>query len=110
MEGGFLQVRQTKPVSSGLWLTLSSNNDLLSADVYIGHTAPGTSNSVVYCAVLVTPAITARFLEDPFEVFDNSGIKTGKPEYLYLLNSHGIPNINFSGRNCLSAETTNPFI
>ncbi|PPQ73488.1 hypothetical protein CVT24_007817 [Panaeolus cyanescens] len=51
----------------------------------------------VYCVVLISPEISAQFVADPFTLFDESGINVSQPTYLYVLNSHGIPNVNNSG-------------
>jgi hypothetical protein len=52
----------------------------------------------VYCAILATPHLTQRFLQDPFVLFENSGLNTSPPQYLYLLNSNGIPLTSFNNR------------
>jgi len=52
----------------------------------------------VYCVILSTPQITQRFLRDPFNLFNNSGINISPPQYLYLLNSNGIPPTSFNNR------------
>ncbi|PPR01350.1 hypothetical protein CVT26_015408 [Gymnopilus dilepis] len=41
----------------------------------------------VYCAILRTPYITRRFLSEPFEVFNDTGVFVSPPQYLYTLNS-----------------------
>ncbi|KAF5310194.1 hypothetical protein D9619_010593 [Psilocybe cf. subviscida] len=66
----------------------------------------------VYCAVLLNPTITAKFLRDDFDVFKDFGaIPTGKPQYLYLLNCEGIPSVGYSTRNTASAsESQNPLL
>ncbi|KAF8955265.1 hypothetical protein BDZ97DRAFT_1858763 [Flammula alnicola] len=43
----------------------------------------------VYCAVLRNPAITSRFLNDPFQIFSESSFSPSPPTYLYVLNSKG---------------------
>jgi hypothetical protein len=52
----------------------------------------------VYCAILSTPQITQRFLRDPFTLFKDSGINTSPPQFLYLLNSNGIPPSSLNSR------------
>jgi hypothetical protein len=52
----------------------------------------------VYCAILSTPQLTQRFLRDLFVLFEPSGITTSPPQYLYLLNSNGIPFTSFNSR------------
>ena len=42
-----------------------------------------------------TPQLTQSFLRDPFLLFENSGIHPSPPQYLYLLNSNGIPPVSF---------------
>lgn len=48
-------------------------------------------NGSVYCAVLSTLQVNQTFLREPFNLFKNSGINPSRPQYLYLLNSAGIP-------------------
>ncbi|KIM42929.1 hypothetical protein M413DRAFT_26890 [Hebeloma cylindrosporum] len=48
-------------------------------------------DGMVYCAILRTPAIAARFLSDPFSLFSNTVVKATAPQYLYELNSQGVP-------------------
>ena len=52
----------------------------------------------VYCVILSTPQLTQSFLRDPFLLFENSGIHPSPPQYLYLLNSNGIPPVSFNNR------------
>ncbi|KAF5386027.1 hypothetical protein D9615_002407 [Tricholomella constricta] len=50
-------------------------------------------NGTVYCVVLRDPDVTTRFLTDPFEAFpENCTFRPNKPDYLYNVNSAGIPN------------------
>ncbi|KAF5374623.1 hypothetical protein D9615_008977 [Tricholomella constricta] len=50
-------------------------------------------NGTIYCVVLRDPEVTTQFLTDPFEAFpEGSVFKPNKPDYLYKLNSAGIPN------------------
>ena len=52
----------------------------------------------VYCVILSTPQLTQSFLRDPFLLFENSGISPSPPQFLYLLNSNGIPPVSFNNR------------
>ncbi|KAF5379366.1 hypothetical protein D9615_006585 [Tricholomella constricta] len=48
-------------------------------------------DEVVYCVVLETPEITARFVQEPFAAFEGLDVQPSKPEYLYILNQRGFP-------------------
>ena len=61
-------------------------------------------DGTVYCVILSTPQITQRFLRDPFTLFENSGITTSPPQFLYLLNSNGIPPTSFNNRFSSSVD------
>ncbi|KAF8151317.1 hypothetical protein B0H34DRAFT_801082 [Crassisporium funariophilum] len=60
-------------------------------------------DSSVDCAILATPQVTQHFLRDPFTLLENSGFTTSPPQFLYLLNSAGIPPTSFT--NCFSPST-----
>ena len=59
----------------------------------------------VYCVILSTPQLTQSFLRDPFLLFENSGISPSPPQFLYLLNSNGIPPVSFNNRFTPSITT-----
>ncbi|KJA14060.1 hypothetical protein HYPSUDRAFT_209040 [Hypholoma sublateritium FD-334 SS-4] len=59
----------------------------------------------VYCVVLSTLQIIQTFLREPFNLFGNSGINPSPPQYLYLLNSAGIPPASFNNRSSSSPAT-----
>ncbi|PPQ63162.1 hypothetical protein CVT24_005802 [Panaeolus cyanescens] len=59
----------------------------------------------VYCVVLISPEISAQFIADPFTLFEESGINVSQPTYLYILNSHGVPNVNNSNVSRTSSST-----
>ena len=59
----------------------------------------------VYCVILSTPQLTQSFLRDPFLLFENSGINPSPPQFLYLLNSNGIPPVSFNNRFTPSITT-----
>ena len=81
----------------GLEVTVNGVGDAQSAksmiDSYLQrrYGVPVELDGTVYCVILSTPQITQRFLRDPFTLFENSGISTSPPQFLYLLNSNGIP-------------------
>jgi len=62
----------------------------------------------VYCVILATPQITQCFLHDPFHLFENSGITPSPPQFLYLLNSNGIPPVSFNSCFTSSASSFDP--
>lgn len=62
----------------------------------------------VYCVILSTPQITQRFLRDPFHLFENSGINPSPPQFLYILNSNGIPPVSFNSRFTSSTSSYDP--
>ena len=63
-------------------------------------------DGTVYCVILSTPQITQRFLREPFSLFENSGISTSPPQFLYLLNSNGIPPTSFNNRFSPSVDAS----
>ena len=50
----------------------------------------------VYCAVLHTPHITSCFLTDPLNLALGNDIKVPTPQYLYTLNTQGIPSASLA--------------
>lgn len=64
----------------------------------------------VYCAILRTPKITSQFLSDPFTLFSNCGTYVSPSEYLYILNSKGIPNSVAPSNPSTFPQEPNPYI
>lgn len=63
----------------------------------------------VYCCILRTPAITSRFLSDPWDLFnDDMGFNVSRPVYLYVLNSKGVPNVPAFARAVPSSQAPDP--
>ncbi|KAF8164192.1 hypothetical protein BJ912DRAFT_1068476 [Pholiota molesta] len=108
VDGQLLEPKRPRfiPITYGLEVAINNVGDYPQArsmiDGYIEHkyaTAGGPIvrwsrlclNDNVYCAVLKSPAITNRFLSEPFELFTNSPSPPSKPDFLFNLNTLGIP-------------------
>jgi hypothetical protein len=65
----------------------------------------------VYCVIVKTPDIAARFISDPFEAFANMDLPSspGRPAYLYNLNSRGFPPASFGNRPTVATQES-PFV
>ena len=59
-------------------------------DPVVRHSRVEVDESV-YCAVLRTPQIASQFLSDPFNLALGNDFKAPHPQYLYSLNTQGIP-------------------
>jgi hypothetical protein len=108
VDGQLLEPKRPRfiPITYGLEVAVNNVGDYPQArsmiDGYIEHKYATTGDPVVrwsrlclndnvYCAVLKNPAITNRFLSEPFELFNNSPSPPSKPDFLFNLNTLGIP-------------------